>query len=179
MECPRCSLENPSSAVRCDCGYDFPSGQMQAPIPTGKTAETPPHVDRLAGWLALPAVGLFLTVVAAILGFHEAVSDSPSRFNMAVAPASRFDIAVAAVWLTFVLFVAWSFFRRKRRAPILVILLLGINVVITMVTAHASPSAARGVDLTEYSGLFRASLVAGIWIPYFLKSRRVKLTFVR
>jgi hypothetical protein len=28
--CPVCKLENPREAVRCDCGYDFPSGTMAA-----------------------------------------------------------------------------------------------------------------------------------------------------
>lgn len=27
--CPSCGLVNPSSAERCDCGYDFPSGQRE------------------------------------------------------------------------------------------------------------------------------------------------------
>lgn len=29
MECPNCKLINPPTAQRCDCGYDFPSGEMK------------------------------------------------------------------------------------------------------------------------------------------------------
>ena len=29
MECPRCGLENPSTAVRCDCGHDFSKANIQ------------------------------------------------------------------------------------------------------------------------------------------------------
>ncbi len=29
MECPHCKLINPPTAQRCDCGYDFPSGQIK------------------------------------------------------------------------------------------------------------------------------------------------------
>ncbi len=28
-KCPRCELYNPPTALRCDCGYDFRSGQIK------------------------------------------------------------------------------------------------------------------------------------------------------
>lgn len=30
MKCPKCGLENISTAIRCDCGYDFKSAQMKS-----------------------------------------------------------------------------------------------------------------------------------------------------
>ena len=30
MQCPNCKLLNPPTALRCDCGYDFPSRSMKA-----------------------------------------------------------------------------------------------------------------------------------------------------
>ena len=29
MKCPNCKLENPPSGLRCDCGYDFPTGTLK------------------------------------------------------------------------------------------------------------------------------------------------------
>ena len=30
LKCPRCGLYNPEAAERCDCGYDFASGEVKA-----------------------------------------------------------------------------------------------------------------------------------------------------
>ncbi len=29
MDCPKCGLINPESAQRCDCGYDFGTGEIK------------------------------------------------------------------------------------------------------------------------------------------------------
>ena len=31
VQCPRCGLYHPESAQRCDCGYDFASGEVKTP----------------------------------------------------------------------------------------------------------------------------------------------------
>jgi membrane-bound acyltransferase YfiQ involved in biofilm formation len=31
MDCPRCKLVNPDTALRCDCGYDFESKAVKQP----------------------------------------------------------------------------------------------------------------------------------------------------
>ncbi len=46
MKCPKCGLENPTTALWCDCGYDFQRHAMRAPAsqavrPIEATARTP------------------------------------------------------------------------------------------------------------------------------------------
>ena len=35
-DCPNCKLINPDSALRCDCGYDFPTGALEHSYLTDK-----------------------------------------------------------------------------------------------------------------------------------------------
>ncbi len=57
MQCPRCRLENPPTAQRCDCGYDFPTGQVRVSyLPAPEQS-----ANRVASFAGLvPRVGALL-----------------------------------------------------------------------------------------------------------------------
>jgi hypothetical protein len=53
MDCPKCGLVNPASALRCDCGYDFPSEKMQTPY---LSASDPVQVRRRRMFLHVQSI---------------------------------------------------------------------------------------------------------------------------
>ncbi len=66
FECPWCGLVNPPEALRCDCGFDFASGQIresyinkpsQVPVPHQEAGLNP--LVLLFGWPVLLVIDFF------------------------------------------------------------------------------------------------------------------------
>ena len=82
MECPKCKLVNPPTAMRCDCGYDFQTHTMQKSYLTQRDKQLSRIGAGVAGALLIAffvlrlmgvaaakhsfALGIFTVVVAAI-----------------------------------------------------------------------------------------------------------------
>ena len=161
MECPKCRLENPPSAMRCDCGYDFASSTMKEPYLTAQEAAENAALTGIGGWLLLPAIGAVLGVLNSVGGAFA----NPAPFSILFAGFS----AVVAV----------AFFRKHRATPRLFIALLIADALLTLPLVLAPGSLRDRRMEAAMREAVRSVMVAIVWIPYFLNSKRVKLTFVR
>ena len=169
MRCPKCRLENPEGALRCDCGYDFPSGEMNRSYlkaVEGRSRAYPSMQvadGQIAGWLMLFAVGLVMDI--SVTGLKVATSYQAGDVG---------EIIVATVGAVVVIATTVMFFRKSRWAPWLIIGLLAFDALasVFVVAVDGEPGIAAKRRLVW------ATLMALVWIPYFLMSKRVKVTFI-
>jgi hypothetical protein len=90
------------------------------------------------------------------------------------------SLVITHAWLIGLVYVAVAFFRKTRHAPMLMIGLLAANVALVTLNWSGTVSVLDGGQRLveqQLSESLRVMLVAAIWIPYFLKSKRVKRTF--
>jgi hypothetical protein len=62
-DCPNCKLVNPDAALRCDCGYDFPSRSLQRSYLTA----TDRKLKARAGGVALTLLYFYCAIRVAAL----------------------------------------------------------------------------------------------------------------
>jgi uncharacterized RDD family membrane protein YckC len=119
MKCPNCKLENPPGAERCDCGYDFISGNMkesylgeQGPSPAEKIAQTQNAglVTRRWGATVVDLAVLLLIIIFPVLIIRLAFSSTNADeyfFNK-----SAFGYAMA-IWAVVAMFFYYIFLEGR------------------------------------------------------------------
>lgn len=117
------------------------------------------------GWLFFPAIGLVLSPLTAIAYLVFAVADH------GLAGLSLPWLLLQTGFIVFLVFVAVLFFMKKPYAPKLMVALLLTNLASVLLLAAVGGSGGGEIE--------KAVVVAAIWVPYFLVSKRVKATFGR
>ena len=134
---------------------------------------------QIGGWLSLIAAGL---VVGPLLGVGSLFADYAM---LSMVPKTEYpgldtlivaDVAILSGLIAFQVVVAVLFFRRHPLVPRLMIAWLATNLAAAVLLFFWAKEVFN--EWPEFgSSLGRPIAMAVIWIPYFLLSRRVKLTF--
>lgn len=162
--------------------------------PPQPDAPLEPALAGIGGWLLLPAFGIVVTPLRVLV--ELAMGLEPYSLASWSALGTPGGDGYHALWLPLLLFelvanlgllvlsalVLVMFFQRRRAAPRLYIVLLATSVTfvgLDLALAQLIPAAAAEVGAEDWGTLARVAIHALIWIPYFLRSRRVKSTFIR
>ncbi|GMQ64196.1 DUF2569 domain-containing protein [Vallitalea maricola] len=144
----------------------------------------------IGGWLVLIVIGYIFTLLSTALMIFEiynlyidgtvaALTEKKGDYyNPELFLLINFEMVINVLIFLFIVIILIFLFRKKRLYPKLAIsLIIGNNIVVGLdhLFCNLIGLETTGVELAQYVG----RLVAGVlWIVYFVKSKRVKNTFL-
>lgn len=149
----------------------------------------------LGGWLAVVQVGLYITGIRLLLGLlNSSIPNFTTEvWSVLTSPESEhyhpmwsniliFEALFNTVFLAFVIYILVLFYQKKSIVPRLFIIFYSLSFFFSffnLLMLSQIPLAREllGEGVFRHTG--RALLACAIWIPYFLRSERVRNTFVR
>ncbi len=159
---------------------------------TASTSQAAP--SGIGGWLLLMAAGVCLTpirIAAEIVKglrplepttWHAVTTPGTRAYHPLFGPLIVGELVVNAALLIWAGVLAYLFFTRRRSFPGAMIAFMITRVAVQAADAGVAlmiPAAAAAMGPAAFGGLVSGVIVAAIWVPYLIKSRRVELTFVR
>ncbi|MFC5986824.1 DUF2569 domain-containing protein [Marinicrinis lubricantis] len=149
-------------------------------------------ISGLGGWLILVQIGLFISLARAVYYLLDAMSvwkqwdtimDEESFYYDPLWPSlTVFESVYNGFIVIFCLYIVINFYMKKSIVPRLMIILYSSNLLAAVIDYAMIQQITFAKQLDNGDAekvLYRAILAAAIWIPYFLRSRRVRQTFVR
>ncbi len=152
-------------------------------------------LEGIGGWLVLAAIGLMIApiriaygllsdVVPAFTGgaWEKLTTAGSPAYHPLWAPLLITETAGNILFILFPLAILFFFFRKKRCAPLLMIIFLLSNlafVAVDYLMAMRIPIVAAMPDESTPTEIIRLAVACAVWVPYFLRSKRVKNTFVK
>lgn len=157
-----------------------------------------PPKDRLSeevfgGWLLLVMIGVSITpfytgytLFSESTYFNAVILDQLKEMEetFELYLIIEFELIVNSAFFLFSCYFAYCFFSKRTIIPKLAIVFYSTSFLIVfidlMLLKIFVPEHLSATDLGDYTGqIVRSFFTAAVWIPYFLKSERVKKTFVR
>jgi len=133
----------------------------------------------IRGWLIIPAIGLILaplkSAIMLVLGLLILKTVQPDLLSKSLLWFNGL-IDIAMILATII--VAVLFFSRRRVAVKAIIALLTASIVANIFQLMINTILFNEILDASVKSVLHACVFAAIWIPYFIRSKRVKNTFV-
>ena len=135
----------------------------------------------IAGWLIIPAILLVWSPIAMVVDIVQGIRIiqifTPELPELMSDLWLSYSINLAIIVATVV--AAVLFFKKRRIAVPAFVGLMAAYIVASIIQAFLSAAILQEIDVADIIDSVGRSCVQGaVWIPYFLKSKRVKNTFV-
>jgi len=196
-ECSTCGAtldEGARFCRRCGTAVEDADGDVARAAVPQRSAAIADGPQGLGGWLILPAIGLFLAPVLWLYflfadyipllqdgGWEVFTTPGYVVYHPLWGALLVVELAGTILLSAFDLFLLVLFFRRSPAFPRLYIAFLLAYLAWTALETILAVQIPAIVELGGYADLIRdvvqVAIVCTIWIPYFLRSRRVKNTF--
>ncbi len=185
ISCAQCgaSLEDGASVCGHCAAIVAATEPTSAPAPFVPTFSFEPGLEGIGGWLILVAIGLAIAPLRSIYGIfidlHVLYGGQFQSFLDArpgFAGLLLYELVTNTVFLIALALLNVLFYRKNSSFPWVMIGFLASSATAVLiddvVTRHYLPS---HLPIAALQGI----VVCAVWIPYYLRSRRVKATFVR
>jgi hypothetical protein len=151
------------------------------------------NLKGIGGWLILVAIGLCLQPLLLLRTLSQNIrvftSDTwrilttpgEPAYHPLWGPLLLAEAAVNVVLLAVSVALLFQFFRRRRGFPRMAVAYMAASLAVVLAdfaATSAIPTARAQMTAKDAADIGRSALSAAVWIPYFLKSRRVAATFV-
>lgn len=151
------------------------------------------NLKGIGGWLILVAIGLCLqpllllrtlaqnTKVFTSDTWRALTTPGEPAYHPLWAPLLAAEAVVNVGLLACAVVLLFSFFRKRRGFPRLAVAYMTASLAVVLAdfaATSAIPAARAQMTAKDAADIGRSVLGAAVWIPYFLKSRRVAATFV-
>ena len=172
---------------------DDPYRAPQSPVREQASSDAKPEPEGLGGWLILVAIGLAATavrityfVLSTLLPiftgdtWHDLTTSGTPAYHPLWGPLLVFEVCGNALVVALALTLLVLFFRKSPLFPTLAVVYLALNVVFVVgdyFMGGMIPAVAASNDPDSMKEVVRSLVGAAIWIPYMLRSKRVKNTF--
>lgn len=153
-----------------------------------------PKITGLGGWLILVAIGLILSpfwIVSTLLTIHLPIftdgtfalvtSTSSEYFTPGFSLLMSYEVLGNLILFFFIFYLLYLFFSKSKSFPLFFIYSrVGylVFILLDIIFAKVVFPSETVFDPTTARELFQAIFGAAIWIPYMLRSKRVKNTFI-